>query len=174
MGITIVTRKIERTFTEAGKAAMKNLIRTNDLTASKRVDEKGNSKIVFKVSNQKFSDMGLNNYALTAGVNESGNVFLIVVPSDTDGAIMKGKKGAKKSQEFVYKELESLLNIQDDKHGFNLTRNTDEEVDGVISVWEVTPAELIRKPEKSTTVEAQVAEDFDDESEENDEDGWES
>ena len=140
MGITIVTRKIERTFTEAGKAAMKNLIRTNDLTASKRVDEKGNSKIVFKVSNQKFSDMGLNNYALTAGVNESGNVFLIVVPSDTDGAIMKGKKGAKKSQEFVYKELESLLNIQDDKHGFNLTRNTDEEVDDVISVWEVTPA----------------------------------
>lgn len=159
MGITIVARKIERVLTEAGKAAMKNLIRTNDLTASKRKDEKGGVKTVFKISNQKFNEMELAEYALTAGVNESGNIFLVVVPSDTEGAIMKGKKGAKKSQEFVYKELESLLNIQDEKHGFDLTRST-EVIEGVISVWEVTPAELVRKPEKadSDTEDEAVAE----------------
>lgn len=147
--LTIVKRELTRTWTKEGKEALSNMVRTNDLTYAVRKSKDGVERKVFKISKQQFAVLGLANYALICANDDStGKVYLLTVPNDTDGAIMKGRntgKGeTKKAQEFAYNELADLLGLGADKAGFDLKVAEIELPEGVVAAYEVIPAELVR------------------------------
>lgn len=153
--ITIVKRTIERKMTEEGKAKLSNLIRTNDFTLSTRGEEK---RKVFKFSKQKFAEMGLADNAILVG-EDSGKAYILVVPVDTEGAVLKGTKGKVKNQEFTYGDLLTILNPGDEpRYGYNLVEDKSQKVDGVISIWEIVPTELVRGSSKSEDADEEEGE----------------
>lgn len=149
MPISVVTRNLSRTWSEEGKAALSAMIRTNDMTYAIRTKD-GVSRKVFKLSKQKMVEMKLDANALLVGVDEeAGKVYLMVVGNDVEGAVMKGRKtnkgtDTKKAQEFAYNELADALKLGDEKAGFDVKPSSEAAPEGVISLWEVTPAELVR------------------------------
>lgn len=140
----IVKRTIERKMTEEGKAKLSSLIRTNDFTLSTRGEEK---RKVFKFSKQKFAEMKLNENAILVG-QDNGKAYILVVPVDTPDAVLKGTKGKIKNQEFTYSDLVEILKPTEDRHGYNLVEDKTQSVEGVISIWEIVPTELVRKSSK--------------------------
>ena len=140
----IVKRTIERKMTEEGKAKLSSLVRTNDFTLSTRGEEK---RKVFKFSKAKFAEMNLNDNAILVGQGDAenaGKAYILVVPSDTPDAVLKGTKGKIKNQEFTYSDLVEILNPTEDRHGYNLVEDKSQTVEGVISIWEIVPTELVR------------------------------
>lgn len=143
----IVKRTIERKMTEEGKAKLSSLVRTNDFTLSTRGEEK---RKVFKFSKAKFAEMGLADNAILVGQGDGENGskkgvgYILVVPIDTPDAVLKGTRGKIKNQEFTYSDLVEILNPTEDRHGYNLVEDKSQTVEGVISIWEIVPTELVR------------------------------
>ncbi len=148
----IVKRTIERKMTEEGKAKLSSLVRTNDFTLSTRGEEK---RKVFKFSKAKFAEMNLNDNAILVG-EDGGKAYILVVPSDTPDAVLKGTKGKIKNQEFTYGDLVDILAPTEDRHGYNLVEDKSQVVEGVLSVWEIVPTELVRNSKSNATDEAEV------------------
>lgn len=155
----IVKRTIERKMTEEGKAKLSSLVRTNDFTLSTRGEEK---RKVFKFSKAKFAEMNLNDNAILVGQgegNKAGVGYILVVPIETPDAVLKGTKGKIKNQEFTYSDLVDILKPTEDRHGYNLVQDMSQVVEGVISVWEIVPTELVRNSKSNDKDEAETEDD---------------
>lgn len=146
----IVKRTIERKMTEEGKAKLSSLVRTNDFTLSTRGEEK---RKVFKFSKAKFAEMGLADNAILVG-EDGGKAYILVVPIETPDAVLKGTKGKIKNQEFTYGDLVDILKPTEDRHGYNLVQDKSQVVEGVLSVWEIVPTELVRNSKSNDKDEA--------------------
>lgn len=151
----IVKRTIERKMTEEGKAKLSSLVRTNDFTLSTRGEEK---RKVFKFSKVKFAEMGLADNAILVG-QDNGKAYILVVPIETPDAVLKGTKGKIKNQEFTYGDLVDILAPTEDRHGYNLVEDKSQVVEGVISVWEIVPTELVRNSKSNDKDEANTEDD---------------
>ena len=162
--ISLVKRTITRTMTEEGKKALRNLVRTNDFTLSTRGKE---SRKVFKFSKQKFAEMELEKYGILVG-QDGDKGYILVVDIETEGAVLKGTKGKQKNQEFTYNDLVDILNPTEDRCGYDLVKQ-DTVIDGVVSVWEIQPTELVRKASASSEVIEDEDEDEEIEDESNEE-----
>ena len=151
----IVKRTIERKMTEEGKAKLSSLVRTNDFTLSTRGEEK---RKVFKFSKAKFAEMGLADNAILVG-EDGGKAYILVVPIETPDAVLKGTKGKIKNQEFTYGDLVDILKPTEDRHGYNLVEDKSQSVEGVISIWEIVPTELVRNSKSNDKDEAEGEDD---------------
>lgn len=175
MPISVVARNLSRNWSAEGKASLASLVRTNDMTYAIRTKDNVSRK-VFKLSKQKMVEMKLDVNALLVGEDtDAGKVYLMVVPNNTDGAVMKGRttsKGTatKKAQEFAYNELADALKLGDEKAGFDVKPSYESAPDGVISLWEVIPTELVRSSkdddDETETVDNTTTEEVEEEVEE--------
>ncbi len=56
----------------------------------------------------------------------------------------------------TYGDLVDILKPTEDRHGYNLVEDKSQVVEGVLSVWEIVPTELVRNSKSNATDEAEV------------------